>query len=667
MSTIAPPRPTRPPDTSLTANEPDQPSTGPRASATIPATVALTLLSVVTAIGFCRVFAGWEFLGPMLAVVIGIHVASYLMRAVNAPGYIAIPVLVAILFALIAWKYYPSSLSGPFPTSRTWRFLSDDVRLAREQFPSAVAPVAAVGGFAVAASAAAGTAAMLADAFAFRAFGRAEAAVPTAVLFVFAAALGVDNHRVSLTAGWLAAALALIAVLRMTHSANDHAWIGRRSRVLVSMMPLAIVLAGIAAFSGMIVGPSLPGAGAKGLIDTRDRNSVTQVLSPLVTIRSQLVNQSNVELFTVTSPEPHYWRASGLTVFDGNTWGIPVGTDAGNFDTPQDGARTVTQDIHILGLGGPLLPAAYPPTKVTGGHVYYVPLTATLVEPKPGLQRGNNYQVQSSIQNLTPDELRATSSSGAPDGALELPSTFPTSVTETAAQITSGATTVYDKSMALQTWFRTNFTYDLSIQRGHSDDALENFLRIRRGYCEQFSAAFASMARSIGVPARVAVGFTYGDRDADGLYHVYGRNAHAWPEVWFDGLGWVSFEPTPGRGEPGTAAYTGVDQAQAATATDPADPTAGQAPDAGGTDTTLAPGPAVTTTTLAIAPTPTTNPANVLPAPTRSDGGISGGTLIVLLVIAFAALWAFALPRVLRALANRRTPPGPAGRIRASW
>ena len=667
MSTIAPPRPARGPDTSLTPNEAEQPTAGTRAGATIPATVALTLLSVVTAIGFCRVFAGWEFLGPMLAVVIGIHLASYLLRVVNAPGYIAIPALVAILFALIAWKYYPNSLSGPFPTTRTWRFLSDDVRLAREQFPSAVAPVAAVGGFAVAASTAAGTAAMLADAFAFRAFGRAEAAVPTAVLFVFAAALGIDNHRVSLTAGWLAAALALIAVLRMTHSATEHAWIGRRSRVLMSMMPLALVLAGIAAFSGMIVGPSLPGAGAKGLIDTRDRNSVTQVLSPLVTIRSQLVNESNVELFTVSSSEPHYWRASGLTVFDGNTWGIPVGTDAGNFDTPQPGSRTVIQDVHILGLGGPLLPAAYPPTQASGGHVYYVPLTATLVEPTPGLRRGNNYHVKSSIQNLSPDELRATSSLGAPPGALELPSTFPSSVSETAAQITSAATTVYDKAMALQTWFRTNFTYDLSIQRGHSDDALENFLRIRRGYCEQFSAAFASMARSIGVPARVAVGFTYGDLGTDGLYHVYGRNTHAWPEVWFDGIGWVSFEPTPGRGEPGTSAYTGIDQAQAPGATDPADPTAGQAPDAGATATTRAPSTAATTTTLAIAPTPTTNPAKVLPAPARTDGGISGGMLIVLIVIAVAALWALALPRVLRALADRRRPPGPAGRIRASW
>ncbi len=66
------------------------------------------------------------------------------------------------------------------------------------------------------------------------------------------------------------------------------------------------------------------------------------------------------------------------------------------------------------------------------------------------------------------------------------------------------------------------------------------------------------MARSIGLPARVAVGFTTGLSRADGAYSVLGKNAHAWPEVWFDGYGWVQFEPTPGRGAPGGQDITGV-------------------------------------------------------------------------------------------------------------
>lgn len=652
-------------------DEIDPSTNGTRPLDTLPATVALAALSVVTAVGFCRVFAGWEFLAPMIVVVVGVHATSFALRALQAPGYIAIPASVLVLFGLIAWKYYPTTLFGPFPSSVTWHLLSADIRLAREQFPSAVAPVAAVGGFVVAASTAVGVAAILSDAFAFRAFGRAEAAVPTAVLFVFAAALGVDSHRVTLTAVWLAAALAAIAVLRMTHAAREHAWIGSRSRVLLSVVPLAAALAGCAALSGAIVGPKLPGAGEKGLIDTRDHNSVTQVLSPLVTIRSQLVNQSDVELFTVNSPEPHYWRSSGLTEFDGTTWGIPVGTQAGNFDTPNNATHRITQNIHILGLGGPLLPAAYTPTKVTGGKIYYVPLTATLVEPDAGLKRGANYEIVSSVLDLNADQLRATSSAAAPAGSTDLPSGFPPSAAGTALQITAGAGTVYDKSLALQTWFRENFTYDLSIQRGHSDDALENFLRIKRGYCEQFSAAFAAMARSVGVPARVAVGFTYGDKGDDGLFHVYGRNAHAWPEVWFDNIGWVSFEPTPGRGEPGTQAYSNTQPAQAApsdgtdqstTATVVGDPaatttTAAAAGGSGGPTTTIRDQPAPTTTT----------PTKILPANSSDSSGPSGWTLLVLVLVIAAAVWALLLRMVLRALAARGAPTVPAERIKRAW
>jgi hypothetical protein len=70
------------------------------------------------------------------------------------------------------------------------------------------------------------------------------------------------------------------------------------------------------------------------------------------------------------------------------------------------------------------------------------------------------------------------------------------------------------------------------------------------------------MARTLGIPSRVAVGYTPGRLRADGWYSVLGRNSHAWPEIWFDGIGWVKFEPTPQRGIPGAEDYTGVAPAQ---------------------------------------------------------------------------------------------------------
>ncbi|HRE03889.1 MAG TPA: transglutaminase-like domain-containing protein, partial [Ilumatobacteraceae bacterium] len=139
----------------------------------------------------------------------------------------------------------------------------------------------------------------------------------------------------------------------------------------------------------------------------------------------------------------------------------------------------------------------------------------------------------------------ATSSNPPDPLTLDLPSGFPGEVTATALAVTADAPNNYEKLLALQRWFHSEFTYDLTVQRGHSDNAMLNFLRVRRGYCEQFAGTFAAMARAIGIPSRVAVGYTPGELLADGKFHVYGRNAHAWPEVWFDDIGWVSFEPTP--------------------------------------------------------------------------------------------------------------------------
>ncbi len=83
-------------------------------------------------------------------------------------------------------------------------------------------------------------------------------------------------------------------------------------------------------------------------------------------------------------------------------------------------------------------------------------------------------------------------------------------------------------------------------------------MQTRRGYCEMFAGTYAAMARSIGLPSRVAVGFTPGDADPDDptLYTVRGEHAHAWPEVYFGGVGWVRFEPTPSVRAPGVPGYT---------------------------------------------------------------------------------------------------------------
>ena len=318
----------------------------------------------------------------------------------------------------------------------------------------------------------------------------------------------------------------------------------------------------------MLVAPRLPGATSGALFEPRSSSgSSTQVLNPLVDIRSRLINRANVQVFTVESSAPAYWREIALEQFDGTQWtptdGDPVRPATGQL-ADVDGGTTITQRITIDRLGGPLVPAAFAPVSTATDGLLYADDTQTLVvRSAVGLQSDQVIELTSARTDASPEQLRLATVDHAPNpGLYELPDDFPDEARELAEQVTAGATNPYDQALALQNWFRTEFTYDLSVQAGNSDDAIRQFLRIRRGYCEQFSATFAAMARSLGIPARVAIGFTPGELRDDGLYHVYDRHAHAWPEVWFDGIGWVSFEPTPGRGEPGAESHTGVPAAQ---------------------------------------------------------------------------------------------------------
>ena len=273
-------------------------------------------------------------------------------------------------------------------------------------------------------------------------------------------------------------------------------------------------------------------------------------MNPLVDIRSRLVNRRDTELFSVTSTAPAYWRVSGLPQFDGNTWDLPdrsLEDVDGSLSEAAPGSTPNEQQIEVAALRGKLVPGAAEPVRASGDGLRWNAEMSTLVRVDRDLEEGDRFDIVSAMPSFSPDVLRAASSTAPPDPIyLELPDGFPVSIAATASEVTAGAPTTYDKMLTLQDWFRTNFRYSLDVPQGHSTSAIEAFLRQRIGYCEQFAGTFAAMARGLGIPARVAVGYTPGLLQADGTRAVLGKNAHAWPEIWFDGLGWVPFEPTPG-------------------------------------------------------------------------------------------------------------------------
>src|SRR5690606_8316283 len=128
-------------------------------------------------------------------------------------------------------------------------------------------------------------------------------------------------------------------------------------------------------------------------------------------------------------------------------------------------------------------------------------------------------------------------------------------IAETADEVTAEATNDYDRLIALQAWFRgPEFAYSLDAPvadgfDGTGADAVAEFLDVREGYCVHFASAFAIMARTLDMPSRIVVGFLPGVNtnetvDGERVGAVSTSMVHAWPEVHFDGIGWVAFEPT---------------------------------------------------------------------------------------------------------------------------
>ena len=168
------------------------------------------------------------------------------------------------------------------------------------------------------------------------------------------------------------------------------------------------------------------------------------------------------------------------------------------------------------------------------------------------------YQLTVSKPAVSADQLRAdTVTSG---GSLTETGALAEEVVTLTQQVTAGATTAFDKAEALRSWFTdpaNGFTYSLDVPTGDSGDLLVDFLNNRQGYCQQYATAMAVMLRAAGVPARVAVGFTQGAKQADGTYVISSNDAHAWVEVLFDNAGWVRFDPTPlGGGQGGQQGFT---------------------------------------------------------------------------------------------------------------
>jgi transglutaminase-like putative cysteine protease len=316
--------------------------------------------------------------------------------------------------------------------------------------------------------------------------------------------------------------------------------------------PLALTIA----LAAGIAGPVLPGLPARPPFDARPLVPPAAVaaagVDPLDEVAAWL-SRPDQALFTVRSPVPEDWRLVTVDRFDGVRWSttalfVPSGgrVPAARPSGPSD---AIEQRVSVQGLEGLWLPAADRPTSVTGASVAVDPGSGAILATS-ALRPGLEYRAESAVPRPRAGVLAAaTAAADRADLALP-PGPQAAELRELALQVAAGAVSPFQEAVVLAAWLRGNEVSDAAAAPGHSYRAVEFFLETtHRGSSEQFSTAFALMARAIGLPTRIAVGFRPG-RPVDGAWQVRGGDVLAWPEVELTGAGWVPFYPTPDQAGP---------------------------------------------------------------------------------------------------------------------
>lgn len=338
--------------------------------------------------------------------------------------------------------------------------------------------------------------------------------------------------------------------------------IGLAAIGLAVVVPVALPTMGTPLFAGNGTGGS--GAGGGG--------TSVQTYNPIVRLREQLNAPQTATLLTLKTNEATptgYLRMAGLDVFDGRTWSQsslraePEDriSEGRVLPPPAQAGATVRTTVSVSDrLDARWLPLPYQPTAIRiNGDWRFERRTDTVFSTRDNA-RSKQYEVTSAALKVDPGTLDTATLDPSEQASFanftSYPVGLPAMIKETSDRVVlaAKAETPYQRAVALQQYFRSGeFRYSLQVPAGNSTNVIVNFLERKQGFCEQYAATMALFARMQGIPARVAVGFTYGTKAANGDQVITTHDAHAWPELYFSEAGWLPFEPTPGggQGQPG--------------------------------------------------------------------------------------------------------------------
>jgi transglutaminase-like putative cysteine protease len=326
-----------------------------------------------------------------------------------------------------------------------------------------------------------------------------------------------------------------------------HGGTWRGAEVVVILLAAMIVLS--------LTVSVVPGAGATQPFRPFGGEDENTVEASLVTADQRISIQGSIELspevrFSVRSNEGDYWRVGAYDRFTGSDW-VQTGSAReypGQLAGPPGRSRTITQNYEVQ---SPLnvMPAAWRPVSVSGDEDDEVMVTDMAgFTPEDTLEPGDSYRVTSRQPVATTQELRAAGTDY-PDPIEErytqLPASTPDRVERRTNRIAANADNPYDTARVIERWLENNREYSLDVDRPEGNVADAFLFEMDAGYCTYYATTMVTMLRTQGIPARMAVGYTPGERVAEDRWVVRGLNAHAWVEVYFEEYGWIRFDPTP--------------------------------------------------------------------------------------------------------------------------
>lgn len=353
---------------------------------------------------------------------------------------------------------------------------------------------------------------------------------------------------------WVIAGYVLVLLAEASNQARTLGLAGPSGARLLGGLVCVLVAVPAAALAGVLTPGLDPGAEAP----FTGRGPV-QMGDPSLDLRRNLQQPIDRRVLTYTTSRDRgeYLRLTSLPAFDATGFHLtPIDLFSGNLPAPPGvapGRPTFQVQVRVEDFGSEWLPLPYAPGSLDATGLWrHDPVSLSVLAAGENRTRATNglvYDVVAVDVDPTPDQIlraRAGMPAGAADTA-ELPADLPARVRELARQVTEGASTDGERALAIQDWLRSDaFSYSLEPAPGSGYDALTRFLfDDRSGYCEQFAGSMAVLARAVGIPSRVSVGFLPGSRSGDD-WEVSLHDMHAWPELYFADLGWVRFEPTPG-------------------------------------------------------------------------------------------------------------------------